>query len=399
METDVKRNYELQKSVQILICAVLLLALATGCAGCNNLSGTETKTPARSDSIAIMTWNVQTLFDGVDHGIEYEDYRESAGWTAEKYRGRLNIIAAAIGGMERKPDILALQEIESAQVVNDLAVALSSQGYGWTHFAKIPGMALGVGLLSRFPLSGTVSHSVNINGDIAPRPMLEARVHTDSPADGTDAGEDDASLVLFVCHWKSKLGGDEATESTRRASARIILRRIKELAETEPNLPVLVMGDLNENHDEFYRRGGTVISALIPDDPRAAEFTHLYVLDGSDPHIAAKIGEVQKDFIILSKNKPPSTRYFPDEVLALYSPWAEMEDGSFYYRNNWETIDHFLLSPQLFTGSGWDFEHCKVVNSPPFASAKGLPVSYNPRTGYGLSDHLPLFLLLRMAGE
>jgi hypothetical protein len=229
--------------------------------------------------------------------------------------------------------------------------------------------------------------------------MLEARVHTEFPADDTDAGDDSLSLVLFVCHWKSKLGGDEATESTRRASARIIIRRIKELAETEPNLPVLVMGDLNENHDEFYRRSGTAISALMPDDLRAAEFTDLYGLDSSDPSTAARIGEIQKDFIILSKNKPPATRYFPEGVLALYSPWAEMEDGSYYYRNDWETIDHFLLSPQLFSGSGWDFEHCKVVNFPPFASAKGYPSSYNPRTGSGMSDHLPLFLLLRMAGE
>jgi endonuclease/exonuclease/phosphatase family metal-dependent hydrolase len=398
METEVKRNYEVQKSVQGLFCAALLLALAAVCAGCN-VSGTETRPQVKNDSLVIMTWNVETLFDGEDDGIEYNDYRESAGWTAEKYRGRLNVIAAAIGTMERKPDILALQEIESAVVVNDLAEALSSYGYGWTHFANIPGMALGVGLLSRFPLSGTISHSVYINGDIAPRPMLEARVHIESSAEDADVGEDSSSLVLFVCHWKSKLGGDVATESTRRASARIILRRLKELAQTEPDLPVLIMGDLNENHDEFYRHGGTVISALIPDDPRAAEFTGLHGLDGSDPRTAAKIGELQKDFIVISKNKPPAAQYFPDEVLTLYSPWAEMEDGTYYYRDDWETIDHFLLSPQLFTGSGWEFEHCEIINSPPFASAKGYPSSYNPRTGSGLSDHLPLLLLLRMVGE
>jgi endonuclease/exonuclease/phosphatase family metal-dependent hydrolase len=391
METNVKRSFEVRKSVQGLLCAALLLAGATVCAGCN-ISGTETKRQTKADSLVIMTWNVEALFDGEDDGIEYNDYRESAGWTAEKYRGRLNVIAAAIGTMERKPDIIAFQEIESALVINDLAEALSSQGYGWTHFANIPGMAIGVGLLSRFPLSGTISHSANINGDIAPRPMLEARVHIND-------GEDASSLILFVCHWKSKFGGDAATESTRRVSARIILRRLKELAQTEPDLPVLIMGDLNENHDEFYRRGGMVISALIPDDPRAAEFTGLYGMDESDPHTAAKIGALQKDFIVISKNKPPAARYFPDGVLTLYSPWAEMEEGSYYYRNDWETIDHFLLSPHLFTGSGWEFAHCEIVNSPPFANAKGLPSSYNPRTGYGLSDHLPLLLSLRLEGE
>ncbi|MDR2717538.1 MAG: endonuclease/exonuclease/phosphatase family protein [Treponema sp.] len=394
-----KRNYVHQNSVHGLLCAVVLLALAVGCAGCNQ-PGTEEKAPVKSDSIAIMTWNVQALFDGVDEGTEYDDYRESTGWTPEKYRGRLNVIAGAIGGMGRKPDIIALQEIESALVTTDLAAALSAQGYGWTHFANIPGMSLGVGLLSRYPLTGAKSHSVNIDGDIAPRPMLEVRINTAAHAAGDETGAGGSSLALFICHWKSKLGSEDATERTRRASARIILRRLRELMETDPDLPVIIMGDLNENHDEFYRRSGTAISALLPDDLRAAEFTGLYGLDDDDPNIAAIIGERQKDFIILSKSKPPATRYFPAGVLTLYSPWAaELQDGSYYYKNDWETIDHFLLSPQLFNESGWGFESCEVVNSPPFVSAKGFPVAYNPRTGSGMSDHLPLLLLLKKYGQ
>jgi endonuclease/exonuclease/phosphatase family metal-dependent hydrolase len=369
---------------------LLLLVLAAGCAG-SNISGTVEK-PGKDDSIAIMTWNVQALFDGVEEGTEYAEYLESADWSREKYRGRLNVIAKAIDGMERKPDIIALQEIESETVIVDLASALSAS-FRWTHFANIPGMALGLGLLSRFPLSEARSHSVNIDGEIAPRPMLEARLAV--------AGEDaPLALTLFVCHWKSKLGGDDATESTRRASARIIVRRLRELLKTDPDMPVIIMGDLNENYDEFYRRSGTAISALLPDDPRAAEFTGLYGLDDDDPNTAAMINELQKDFIILSKSKPPAARYFPAGVVALYSPWAaELQDGSYYYKSDWETIDHFLLSPQLFDGIGWEFENCAVVNYPPFVSARGLPVAYNPRTGSGLSDHLPLVLLLKMQGQ
>jgi len=381
MEKGMKRNLG-------LLCA-LLLVLAAGCAGCD-ISGAEEKAPEKQGSIAIMTWNIQALFDGVENGTEYAEYTESADWNREKYQGRLNVIAKAIDGMEEKPDIIALQEVESATVVTDLAAALSGR-YGWTHFAVIPEMALGVGLLSRFPLSEAKSHSVNIAGEIAPRPMLEARIAV-AAADGASL-----ALTLFVCHWKSKLGGDDATESTRRASARIILRRIRELMKTEPDLPVIIMGDLNENFDEFYRRSGAAISALLPDDPRAAEFSGLYGLDGDDPGITARIGELQKDFIILSKNKPPAARYFPAGVVTLYSPWAEeLQDGSYYYKSDWETIDHFLLSSQLFDGTGWEFESCEVVNYPPFVSAKGFPVAYNPRTGSGLSDHLPLLLLLKM---
>jgi endonuclease/exonuclease/phosphatase family metal-dependent hydrolase len=379
MEIDMRINFADKKTIQTLLCAALL-ALVTGCASCD-VSTAENKAPENPASLAIMTWNVQALFDGIDNGTEYDEYRESAGWTQEKYRGRLNIIAAAIGGLERKPDIIALQEIESSMVAIDLAAALSKYGYGWTYFTNIPGMALGIGLLSRFPFAQTKSHSVYIDGEIAPRPMLEAKIITHTVSESAS----DSSLLIFVCHWKSKLGGDDATENRRRASARIILRRLRELVETEPDLPVVIMGDLNENYDDFYRMGGKTISALMPDDPRAAE-----------------IAETQKDFIVLARNKPPATRYFPSGVITLYSPWfAELRNenddssGSYYYKNAWETIDHFLLSPQFFDGTGWEFENARILNFPPFTSAKGSPATYNRRTGSGLSDHLPLLLLLK----
>jgi endonuclease/exonuclease/phosphatase family metal-dependent hydrolase len=391
-----KRGYANKKIgwnfiVQGLLPAVLLLVLAAGCTGCD-LSKEEENPPVKYDTATIMTWNMQALFDGVEDGTEYAEYAESAGWTQEKYKGRLNVIASAIGSMAQKPDLLALQEIESARVTADIASGLAEQGYGWTHFSAIPGMSLGVGILSRFPLNEARSHSVYIDGEIAPRPMLEVQAAAKSPS-----GDLISPLALFVCHWKSKLGGDDVTENTRRASARIILRRLRELAKTDPHLPVIIMGDLNENYDEFYRRSGTAITALLPDDPRAAEFTGLYGFDEGSQEAADAISQLQQDFIVINKNKPPAARYFPNGVIALYSPWAsELEDGSYYYKNDWETIDHFLLSGQLFNGSGWDFASCEVLNFPPFASAKGLPMAYNPRTGSGLSDHLPLLLMLKM---
>ena len=373
------------------LAALLVLALAVMVLGCafpdNDGRGedrTGQKESGKNPSVSIMTWNLQALFDGVEDGNEYDEYREAAGWSNEKYSGRLNGIAAAISKMEPSPpDIIAIQEIESAQVLNDLAVALSGNGYAWTHFAGNPGMSLGLGVLSRLPLDGVKVHSVNIDGQAAPRPVLEARLSAGS-------GE----FALFVCHWKSKLGGEEVTEAARRASARIILRRIRELAVAEPDLPVIVMGDLNENYDEFYRRSGAAISALLPDDPRSAELTGLYVPD-RDGEAAVPIDELQKDFFIISQDKPPAPRYFPPEAVALYSPWSiELENGSYYYKNEWETIDHFLLSRQLFDGAGWEFENSALADYQPFANASGHPAAYNPRTGSGLSDHLPLLLFL-----
>jgi hypothetical protein len=196
-------------------------------------------------------------------------------------------------------------------------------------------------------------------------------------------------MALFVCHWKSKLGGD-STETLRRSSARILARRLREIAAEDPELPVIIMGDLNENYDEFYRLDGKIISALLPDDPDAAALAEI---DAAS--VSARLG-VREDFLVLSGAKPPRAENFGEGTAALYSPWGqELQNGSYYYQNDWETIDHFLLSGGLFNSTGWDFQSCYVADKEPFVSQKGVPVSYNARTGYGLSDHLPLVLVLR----
>jgi endonuclease/exonuclease/phosphatase family metal-dependent hydrolase len=366
--------------------ALLVLALVWFPVSCEFLSEAENGSP---NSLSVMTWNMQALFDGVDNGNEYDEYLMSAGWSKEKYQGRISVISKAIHEMSAAPDILAIQEIESEQVIKDLATALS--GYGWTHFAQNPNMSLGVGIISKFPITETKAHSINIDGNATPRPVLEVKINAEKP-NSKNTAVNQKALILFICHWKSKLGGESLTEEARRASARVILRRIRELAEQEPDLPVLIMGDLNENYDEFYRRNGEEICALLPDDPRSAGITGFNTIENNTVLSTA----LQKDFLIISKSKPPQARHFSGEPTVLYSPWInDLENGSYYYKNAWETIDHFLLSPGLFNGSNWEYDACSVINYHPFVSTAGRPMAYNPRTGSGLSDHLPLLLQLK----
>jgi endonuclease/exonuclease/phosphatase family metal-dependent hydrolase len=345
--------------------------------GCNGISRSK---DGRAEDIEgmraliIATWNVQALFDGKEDGTEYPEYRMPAGWSEEKYQARLTALAEAAACMaEGVPDILALQEVETEAVLKSLAEGpLAKYGYNWTFFASNPGAPLGVGLLSRLPLLKTRSHSITCNGDTSPRPIAEVWVEAAKKP-----------MALFICHWKSKLGGEDATESVRRASAQVILRRVREIKEKEPDFPVVILGDLNENHDEFYRRSGLAVSALLPDDPAAAELS---------------AWKKPADFLVISGQKPPRSRYFAYETAAFYSPWDnELEKGSYYYNDGWETIDHFLLSNGFFDGQGWEFDTCEAPRREPFINNRGIPWAYNPRTGNGLSDHLPLLLKLRRA--
>jgi endonuclease/exonuclease/phosphatase family metal-dependent hydrolase len=354
--------------------------------------------------VSVLCWNVQALFDGEESGEEYADYAETAGWSEEKYSARVN---AMVKGIEQipsgLPDILALVEIENLQTLQDIAQGLAGGGpspYPYSFFANVNGMSLGIGVLSRLPLAGQRAHSFYGGLETTPRPVAEVWV---------EAGG--APLVLFICHWKSKLGGDEATESLRRASARLILRRLREIEAEAPDTPVLIMGDLNENHDEYYRQAGRYICALLPDDPRAAEHTGLYKAgggaagpvavppaDATEPAVpAAAVPAAQTDFLVLSGEKPPRSAYFAEGVTVVYSPWGrELKQGSYFYGNTWETIDHFLLNAALFDGLGWDFDDCEVLATGSFVNSQGTPNMYNARTGGGLSDHLPLFLRLKL---
>lgn len=360
-------------------------------AGCGMFSADAGQKGAggEADTFIAAEWNVQALFDGQETGNEYREFLEAAGWTAEKYAARITAISQAVPRMVQPaanapvsktavsrttvPDLIGFVEVENAGVLEDLSRgALSQFGYRWNVFTALPGSSLGIGVLSRFPITEARTHSITVGKETAPRPVLEVRVEPRGKP-----------LVFLLCHWKSKLGNDSATEALRRSSARVIQRRLRELRETEAETPVVVMGDLNENHDEFNRNSGTVFCALLPDTPGAAA-------------LAKRNAGSSQEFLVLDSEKPPRAMSFSEDVSALYSPWGkEMTGGSYYYRDDWETIDHFLLSAKLFDGSGWNFDSCQVLNHEPFTGSNGAPDSYVPRTGRGLSDHLPLLLYLR----
>jgi endonuclease/exonuclease/phosphatase family metal-dependent hydrolase len=360
---------------KIMITAGIITAALAAC------STGEAET---TDSLVLVSWNVQALFDGNDSGNEYAEYRESTGWTGEKYRARLNGITDALKTIgnntsgtadeSKSPDIIALIEIENEKVMEDIAAAAN---YRWTFFASSPGSALGLGLVSRFPITDTRTHSAHFDGTETPRPIVEIWVDVEG-----------RTLVLMLCHWKSKLGGDRETEAARKSAAAVIARRLSEIQAADSGIPVIVMGDLNENADEFSRTGYTC--ALMPDSEEAAEHIRKSG-SGTRPGF--------QDFLVLSGNRPPRTDYL-DEVNAatvLYSPWLEEAGpGSYYYKEQWETIDHILFNGAAFDGSGWDFAEFRVMGTHPFSGENGFPKAYVPWTGDGLSDHLPLLARLNL---
>jgi len=386
----------IQGRFQVFLGILLLPLCFLSCTGCENpVTGNKNET-----HFSLATWNLQAFFDGQETGTEYTDYTVKASWNEVSYKNRLKSLDTALTqwpepqtrGAAKGPDIFALLEVENAAVLESLRSGPFAQFmYHYSAFAANPGAPLGLGLLSRFPILAVKSHSLQTADYSTPRPMLEAEIELPQAP-----GAPQERLHLFVCHWKSKLGDLEETELVRRASAQLVNRRIVELsrqqAGTEPL--VLVVGDLNENADEYTRQGTRFVTALMPAD------TSVVMRDCPDTNheinSKASINFFSYDafracsFINLTGSS--SDVSIPDTgPITLYCPWyTSVWNGSYAYRGNWETIDHILLSPGFFNGSGWEYTAFSVIDHTPFSNEAGFPNSFNPRTGSGVSDHLPI---------
>jgi len=295
--------------------------------------------------LSVVNWNVQTFFDAETEGDEYSEFKSSARWSRDKYIVRLQRLCQVISTLNA--DVFVFEEIENEGVLYDIANQLAGKSWDakklWTYgcFCKEDGASIGCAVLSRFPLSDLKTHGMDLriqkSSQPSVRPMLEVCVNVE-----------ESVLKLFVCHWKSKSGGEEESEIWRDWQEFLVAEKIYE----EENA-VLVCGDLNRDIQEF------VISC-----------------DGV--------------------NKSPNVIFRGSQDVKLYSPWLHSdgdlatEIGSYYFNEQWERIDNF------FTFGDLKITSFSPKAEEPWADEKKKPVSYKIYTGEGYSDHLPIMCTLRI---
>lgn len=311
-------------------------------------------------SLTILTWNLQTLFDDRDDGDEFPGWSVAEGeWDTAGYRRRLRNFAGALerlapGG----PDVTVLQEVENQRVADDLAALLPGD-WPTRVVAGGEGQALRCAVLSKLPLLEARVHSIQDDAaDDDLRPLLEVVLDASG-----------SPLTVLAAHWKSKLGGAEATETLRRSQAFLAARRIGEILEADPDAEVVLAGDLNENPDEWVRVAGAYPTAL---------------LSASDVSGAPEYADR-----LLVAFAPEGTGMSADG-LALWSPWEECGGYSYLYAGVKERIDHILLTPGLLDGRGWSFRRFASEPWEELATEDGAPFAWDTGDGEGYSDHLPI---------
>ncbi|MCL2843831.1 MAG: endonuclease/exonuclease/phosphatase family protein [Chitinivibrionia bacterium] len=308
---------------------------------------------AFAKTLTVATYNVHNLFDLNHDGTEYDIFVPGV-WNLTSYRIKLQNISYVISRLNA--DIIALQEVESQQALDDLSATLRRMGFRYYGaFAKNPRQAIGLAILSRYPIADVLQYPVPNS-----RPILRA-----------DIAIDDDTLSVFSVHFPSK-----RSPESRRIQAANVLRRAIDTLVVNQNFEYIIMGDFNSDFDEFAR-------ALSQETDNTSGRTGInHVLRT----VRSKVGE-KPEFSIPPLNDGEH-----------FNPWTEVSAAnrwSYIFRGNRNTLDHILFPANMTDTIGWRFVHgSKTHFTDPKIIKDGKPYEWqhNRSTGVhynsGFSDHL-----------
>lgn len=310
-----------------------------------------------AESLSILSYNVQNLFDDVADGGEYHNYNpESGQWGSEMFQNKLNNLAEVI--RETDADIVLLFEVENQNCIDSLVrFYLPTRGYRFNYCLDQENSNINSAVISRIPVNEVKTHRLELGRSIL-RNINEVFFEYRG-----------IEFEIILNHWKSKLGGDEETEEKRKLSAQTVRR----LIQNNP-LPVIVAGDLNEDLYEFKKQEFRYPTALV-----------------SKKNLHRIPQEERNRCLVFSENK--------EEVKGdvLYSIWSELppEKGSYFYRSEWEKIDHiFVNEPIIDPTQKPNLIRCEIPEYDFMVNRNGKPRSFSTKTFTGVSDHFPLLIEL-----
>lgn len=343
------------KLIPTVTALIFLCACCTVNCDSKSSSASQDTQSKSTTQFTLVNWNLQTFFDGTKDGFEYSDFQKSGNWNTQTYTVRLQRLCQFISQVNA--DIYVFEELENEAVIHDISNQLAALGHNWNQkkfwnysaFAKQQETAIGIGIISRYPLSQIKTHAMDIRLHSQSQPqtryMLEAAVSIGG-----------RKVLLLANHWKSKSGGEEKSEIWRDWQESILAKRIAQLAaQTEPQTDIIICGDFNRN---------------------AADF----ICDFEDEKNSNTVLRYA-DFSCTDYVKARSLWFTPDGIYSV-------KTGSYWYDDSWEHIDNIML-----TGSISASEFRPMTDSP-WANAQGIPFGYKIYSGEGWSDHLPLWATL-----
>ena len=316
---------------------------------------------------AVGFYNLENLFD-TEHDEGKNDYEflpnGSYRWNELKYKNKLANMAKVLSemGTDVLPEvgcaIIGVSEVENARCLSDLCAhpKLKPRNFQFCHIEGPDKRGVDCGLLYNPQLFKVRDvklvpyvYDLEKDKDRATRGFLTVS--------GTLAGE---HVSVIVCHWPSRFSGSYYRELAGRQ-----VKAVKDsLQRDDPNVKVLIMGDMN-------------------DDPKDKSMTTA---------LGAK-GDIKK--------------VGPDDM---YNPWYNVlmkeKTGTLIYQGSWNLFDQIVVSPNLLRKEGSkDYSTLKLFRHHVFrrdylfyqdGKNKG-DIKRTHSAGAwnnGFSDHLPVVLYL-----
>ena len=310
----------------------------------------------------IAFYNFENLFDTIPNNPLGRDEEFTPGgsrqWDGRKYWLKVHNLAYAISQFKTKttpygPAIIGVSEIENASVMADVArqPELRDWNLQIVH-PDSPDLRGGeVGLMYKpryFKVENVTNHTLT---------ALSFATRDQMCVVGQLLGQ---RIGVIVNHWPSRLGGQEQSEPNRIAAAELSKQIADSLWRVDPDMGVIVMGDLN-------------------DDP------------------------MNKSCAVILGGKREAKDAKPH---GFFNPWWNILNrgiGTLAYASSWNLFDQIIISGNLVNTpeDRWHFYEAKVLNFDFLKDTEGNRVGYPKRTYAagsflgGYSDHFPTEIFLR----
>ncbi len=316
--------------------------------------------------LLIMFWNLENFFDPfINNGNDY-DFSPAGNkhWTWKKFSQKRDDIAKTITLVKEQqgvyPALIGVCEVENRFVLNQLTqnTILASLDYGVIHKDSPDRRGIDAALLYRksefkplkrefYPI--ITENTVGIKDSIK---TVEDTLKTRLLVYVKGVFRELDTLHCLVAHWPSRLGGKAESDGRREAASYLLKSVTDSILRTDAGANIVVMGDFNAGAEDKSLKN---LDKLVN-----------MSLQGDKKH--------QKQY-------------------------------TYKYKGEWDRIDHFFVSRNLFTdSSGIKYLFCRdtssVVFKHPFLLEKdntylGYKIRrtmIGPRYNGGVSDHLPILL-------
>lgn len=338
---------------------VLVLLLAGSCGTTHAVSRTES---IPGQTVRVMFYNVENLFDTIDSPDTRDESFLPDGdyqWNGYKYYTKLQRISKVIlnTGEWDLPAVIGLCEVENRQVVEDLLkrTPLIKFDYGIIHEESPDERGIDVALIYQKDMYTPIAHQA-LTIDFPDDP--DDRTRDVLYATGL-IGQD--TLHFFVNHWPSRSGGQEASEPKRIRAAEVVRKAVDSLLALQSTAKIILMGDFN---------------------------------DGPENRSMAEVLQAKGD----------STALGEPDLYNYMAPFFTKGIGTHKYRQEWNTLDQFVVSTGLLQaqhGFYTHFQSASIMQAPflleedPY-NPGNRPYRFflGPRYHGGYSDHLPIILQL-----